>query len=171
MSAPSDRNHDERGAAPLLRRALLVLSGIALVGTTVELVIGRHWDSLEQVIPFGAIALAGMALWLIAARPTRRRLRLARGLCLIVLAVSELGVWNHIEGNQESGALDSRFADRWESMSAADRWWRAASGGVGPAPPLAPGVLAETALMLLAATLRHPATELAGARSEYRPTR
>ena len=42
-------------------------------------------------------------------------------------------------------------------MSSVAQWWEAITGGVGPAPVLAPGVLAEISLALLIATLRHPA--------------
>lgn len=152
------RLEGERGAASVLRRALLVLSAIALAGTTVELVIGRHWDGLTQVIPFAAITVATIALSMIATARSRTSLRIAQGLCAVVLIASALGVWKHVAGNEESGSLDQRFAATWESTPAPRRWWLAVSGGVGPAPPLAPGVLAETALMLLAATLRHPAS-------------
>ncbi len=140
----------------MLRRALLGLSAIALAGTGVELVIGRHWESATQLIPFAAIAVAAVALSMIAAARSRTMLRVAQGLCAVVLVASVLGVWNHVAGNEESGALDQRYAATWESTPATERWWLAASGGVGPSPPLAPGVLAQVALMLLAATLRHP---------------
>lgn len=151
----------ELGAAPLLRRALLALTAIALVGTAVELVIGRHWESAPQVIPFGVIGVAGVTLWLVATARSAGRLRVARGLAVLVLAASAFGVWEHVEGNQDAGALDQRTAASWETTPALTRWWLALSGGVGPAPPLAPGVLGQAALMLLAATLRHPASETA----------
>ena len=160
LSARSSRNPArEGGAAGLLRRAFLVLTGIALLGTTIELVIGRHWDSAVQLIPFAVIAVAAATLWLVANAESGGRLRLARGLSIAVLAASAFGVWEHVEGNQEAGALDQRTAATWESTPTIQRWWLAASGGVGPAPPLAPGVLAQAGLMLLAATLRHPAVE------------
>ena len=47
------------------------------------------------------------------------------------------------------GALDQRTAATWETTPATTRWWMALSGGVGPAPPLAPGVLAQAGLMLV----------------------
>ena len=120
--------------------------------------IGRHWHSPTQVIPFAAIAVVAVALSMIATARSRTSLRIAQGLCAVVLAASALGVWNHVAGNEQSGALDQRYAAVWESTSVPRRWWLAASGGVGPSPPLAPGVLAQAALMLLAATLRHPSS-------------
>jgi hypothetical protein len=160
LSARSSRSPlQEHGTALLLRRAFLVLTGIALAGTAVELVIGRHWEQPSQVIPFVVIAVAAAALILVATARTPGRLRVARGLCIAVLAASAFGVWEHIEGNEEAGALDQRTAANWATTPAVQRWWLAASGGVGPSPPLAPGVLAQAALMLLAATLRHPALD------------
>jgi len=149
----------ERGTAGLLRRALLALAGIALAGTAAELVITRHWEDPTQVIPFAIIALAAVGLALIATARRARPVRVAQALCVVVLAASVFGVWEHVEGNEHAGALDQRTADTWETTPALQRWWLAASGGVGPSPPLAPGVLAQAALMLLAATLHHPAVE------------
>jgi hypothetical protein len=45
-------------------------------------------------------------------------------------------------------------------MSVLDQWWTAVTSGVGPAPTLAPGALAEISLALILATVRHPATEV-----------
>jgi hypothetical protein len=42
-------------------------------------------------------------------------------------------------------------------MSGLARWWAAATGSVGPSPPVAPGALAFGALCLLLTTVRHPA--------------
>jgi hypothetical protein len=42
-------------------------------------------------------------------------------------------------------------------MSEGARWWAALSKTVGPAPPIAPGVLAQASLALLLSTIRHPA--------------
>jgi hypothetical protein len=53
--------------------------------------------------------------------------------------------------NHDSGPLDQRYADTWESMPATQQWWYAATKTVGPAPTLAPGVLAQTSLLLLLA--------------------
>ncbi|GAA3254760.1 hypothetical protein GCM10020216_090730 [Nonomuraea helvata] len=40
----------------------------------------------------------------------------------------------------------------WEALPAVTRWWYALTKTMGPAPPLAPGMLAQSALMLLLAT-------------------
>lgn len=159
MSARSSRSEGERPTAVLLRRAILVLTGVALAGTTAELVITRHWESPVQVLPFVVIGLAAVALGLVAAARHARLVHLARVLGIVVLVAAAFGVWEHIEGNEHAGALDQRTAATWEATPPVRRFWLAASGGVGPSPPLAPGVLAQAALMLLAATLHHPALD------------
>jgi len=63
----------------------------------------------------------------------------------------------HIDVNYQSGPLDYRYAAIWETMPDPTRWWAALSKTVGPAPPVAPGVLAQASLGLLFATVRHPA--------------
>jgi hypothetical protein len=43
-------------------------------------------------------------------------------------------------------------AASWESLPAAAQWWKAATKAVGPAPVLAPGILAFAGLLALAST-------------------
>jgi len=62
----------------------------------------------------------------------------------------------HVLENLDAGPLDRNYAATWDSMSPIDQWFTAVTGGVGRAPTLAPGVLAEMGLGLLLATVRHP---------------
>ena len=66
--------------------------------------------------------------------------------------MSAFGIFEHVKANYDAGPLDRRYAARWETMSEPSRWWTAASGGVGPSPPLAPAVMAQAALCLALAT-------------------
>jgi hypothetical protein len=63
------------------------------------------------------------------------------------------GVITHIVVNYDAGVLDQRYAGTWDSLPVLQRWWYATTKTVGPAPTLAPGVLGQTALLLLLATL------------------
>ena len=139
------------------RRMFLGLAALALAGTAAELAIGRHWKTLIQEIPWLGIGLATIALLLLLVRPSRGRVWLARLLAAGVIVVAGVGVWEHVAANYDAGTLDFRYADTWASMSWFSRWRIAATGGVGPSPVLAPGILAQAALCLLAATFRHPA--------------
>lgn len=61
------------------------------------------------------------------------------------------GVVAHVVANHGTAPLDFRYAERWDGMTALARWWVAASGRAGGSPPLAPLVLAQSALCLLLA--------------------
>ena len=143
----------------LVRGGLLALTVIGILATAFELITERHWNGLEQLIPWVALAALAVAV-VLAMLPGRAAQLLARVLALVVLGASIYGVLDHITVNYNSGPLDQRFAYTWASMPATQRWWYAATKQVGPSPPLAPGVLAQTALLLLLATvLRTKRTE------------
>jgi len=145
----------ESTATKTLRRALLGLAAIGGSGAAADLAVARHWQSPIQLLPWVAVAAILAGALLLALRPSRASIWIARAVGLAVGGAGAFGVYQHVAANHSAGALDIRYADTWEQMSAVAQWWAAASGGVGPAPSLAPGVLAFTAAALLAATLHH----------------
>ncbi len=92
---------------------------------------------------------------LLALRPGRMVIRTVRAGAVGVLLVSAFGVLQHVQANYDTAPLDRIVGPRWDTMPEFERWWEAASGGVGPAPSLAAGVM--RALCLLLACVRHPA--------------
>src|SRR3954470_14461899 len=144
-------------AAPTLRRWLLGLAGLTVAGLAVELAVERHWTQPIQFVAWGALVVTALAAALVLGTPTPGRLRLPRWLAIAVMLSAVLGIWEHIEGNHDSGELDQVYGDRWDTLPASAQWWLAISKTVGPSPPLAPGALAEAGLCVLLATLRHPA--------------
>jgi hypothetical protein len=140
----------------IVRRSLLALTLIGILATAFELATERHWNGFEQLIPWFALAVLAVA-GVLAVLPGRSAQISARVLVLVVLGASIYGVYDHIAINYNSGALDYRFADTWDSLPATQRLWYAFTKQVGPSPPLAPAVLAQTALLLLmAGFLRRP---------------
>jgi hypothetical protein len=144
-----------RDTGMLIRRVLVALTAIGIAAAAFELYGERHWNGPEQLVPWAALAALAVATVLVllpggAARTT------GRALALLVLAASVYGVVDHILVNYGSGALDQRFADSWDTLPMLTRWWYAASKQVGPAPTLAPGVLGQTAALLLLATIGGP---------------
>lgn len=140
----------------MLRRGLLALGALTGVGVALELITERHWKG-SQLLAWGALALAAVALGLLLGQPPARRVRVARLLAALVVATAAVGIWRHVVANYDAGPLDYRYAQSWFGMPALDRWWTAARKGVGPSPPLAPGALALIGLCALLATARHPA--------------
>ncbi|MEU0568979.1 hypothetical protein ABZ297_26885 [Nonomuraea sp. NPDC005983] len=133
-----------------LRRGLLALVLLSVMGAALELAAERHWQTVEQLIPWGALALLALALVVLAAGGSPKAVR---ALALAVLLVAMFGVYAHVSANYDAGLLDQRYAATWETLSPLTRWWYAVSKSVGAAPPLAPGMLAQSALLLLLTTL------------------
>jgi len=134
------------------RTAVIGLAVATTLGIVVELATTRHWNGGTQLIPWFAAGLLLVAAALIA-RNTPGGVTTGRALAAVVTLASAFGVWEHVEGNYDSGPLDFRYATTWASMSEASRWWKAVSGGVGAAPPIVPGALALVAALLVAQTL------------------
>jgi hypothetical protein len=152
----------------LLRRCFLALAATATAGTAVELALSRHWTSAVQLIPWYAVGGLALGVVLLVARPRPVAVRAVRALALVVVLTAAFGIYEHVLANYHAGPLDFRDESRWAAMSAASRWWAAASESVGPSPTLAPAVLAQAAVCLLLATLGHPALTSGTAASDQR---
>lgn len=141
----------------LLRRGLLALATLTTGAIALELITERHWTKPIMLVAWAAVALLAVAVALLLRAPAAWRVRVAQALAAVVIVSAVLGVWQHIAANHEAAPLDYRYAETWETLSAPTQWWLAARKAVGPSPPLASGVLAQAALLILLATLRHPA--------------
>jgi hypothetical protein len=142
----------ERDPGVLVRRGLVALTAVGILATTFELYGERHWNGAAQLVPWVALAVLAVATALVLL-PTTGATTVARALALLVLGASVYGVIDHALVNYGSGALDQRFAATWDTLPVLTRWWYAVSKQVGPAPTLAPGVLGQTAVLLLLATV------------------
>ena len=138
-----------------LRRFLLALSVVLLVGAVAELWLVEHMEDPVQLLPFvlcglGAAVAVVALLW-----PRRTALWALRVVMLLVAAGSLLGIYLHVESN--FGLERELYPDR-----PAGQLLLGALGGANPL--LAPGVLAVAAILALAATYQHPALAGVGAK-------
>ena len=136
----------------LVRRGLVALVVVGIVATAFELATEHHWNGFEQLIPWIALAVLAVAVALLLV-PAGRGVPAARVLAVLVLAASAYGVLDHVLVNFGSGALDQRYSESWETLPVLQQWWLAVTKTVGPAPTLAPGVLGQSALLLVLASL------------------
>jgi hypothetical protein len=136
-----------------VRLGLFGLVALGILGAAFELAFERHWQTWQQLIPWVALLVLAFALVLLALDGSPRSVKLVRGFALVVLLASAFGVYAHVAANHGAGMFDGRYADTWESLSPLTQWWYALTKSVGPAPPLAPGMLAQSALLLLLTTL------------------
>ncbi len=146
----------DRTTIARLRRGVLLIALAVIVGTVVELAMQKHWTQAVQLVAWAALAALLVAVVLLLRPPTAASVRSARALAALVCVTALFGVWEHIEGNYDAGPLDARYADTWDSMSEASRWWVSAIQAVGPSPALAPGVLVVAALCVLVASIGLP---------------
>ena len=147
------------GSTPVLvRRGLVSLTVIGILATAFELATVKHWHNVQQLIPWASLLVLAVAVLLVLL-PGRRHRIAARILVFAVLGASVYGVIDHTVVNYNSGPLDYRFADSWDTLLPTQRWWYAFTRTVGPAPTLAPAILGQTALLLALASLieRRPA--------------
>ncbi|MFV0457937.1 MAG: hypothetical protein ACK5MT_04080 [Actinomycetales bacterium] len=149
---PADQGPSDATIVSRFRCAFLALAGGIALGAAVELATLRHWDGV-QLVPWGIIACLVCASLLAWRRPGRTSTIVAWLAGLIGVVGSGAGVVVHVASNVKTGGLDATYADRWGQMSALQHWWLAATGGVGPSPPLAPGFLAVSAICLILGTL------------------
>ncbi|WP_433246955.1 hypothetical protein ACQPYK_46160 [Streptosporangium sp. CA-135522] len=143
----------------MVRLGLIGLTVLSILGTAFELATERHWHSWEQLIPWGALVVLAVAVALAVLQDSPEAVLLVRALSSVVLLVALFGVYAHVAANYDTGFLDHRYAATWETLPALSRWWYALTKSVGPAPPLAPGMLAQTALLLLLVTITRQPSE------------
>ena len=139
--------------AATFRRILLGLAGASVVGIALELASLRHWNGFDQLIPWICIAVVGVAVLVQWFRPSPLSVLAARVIGGTAAITGVYGVLQHVHSNYETAPLDFRYADTWATMSFTSKVWKAASGGVGPSPALAPLVLALAGLCLAFATV------------------
>jgi hypothetical protein len=154
VSSPGSSSAD--ASSPLLRRGLLWLAGLTSLGIAVELGLDRHWTQPIQLVAWVALGAIGVAIALLARAPSPSGVRVAQILAVVVVLMAALGIWEHVYANYDAGPLDYRYADTWDGLTEAGRWWLALTKTVGPSPPLAPGALAQAGLCVLLAAWRHP---------------
>ncbi len=152
----------EVGSPTFFRAALLALAGVTTAGTAIELAMARHWQSLEQGIPWIAIAAMSVAVVLVMRNAGPRRVQAARALAATAFVLGCAGVWRHVAGNYDAAPLDAHYGLIWDQMSSLARWWAAFIDSVGPSPTFAPMVLAQAAVCLLLSTIGSPGIEPAG---------
>lgn len=141
-----------------LRQFLLVVSALLLFGTLAELWLINHMEDPVQLIPF---ALCGLGLAVVIAAllsPRRAVLLVLRASMGLVALGSLLGVYLHLESNLG-------FHRELHPNASTGDLLMGTLGGANPL--LAPGILALTAALAIAATYYHPALR-AKAREEER---
>lgn len=146
------RDRGEAHTAHFLRRAFLFVAAGTCAGALLELAMLRHWKGFDQLVPWFVLTVLAIGIAAVALRPTRGVLLGARVLAVGSALAGLFGVWEHVSSNWKVAPLSASYASTWDTLPPLQQWWLAATGGVGAAPPMAPGFLALTGICLALAT-------------------
>ena len=131
-----------------LRRILLAITFLTILGLLGELSLLDHRDSAVQWTPYVVLGIALASTIHVALRPSRASLRGFQGVMLLQIGTALAGLIFHYRGNVEFEI------ERDESLRGLALFWESIRGAT---PLLAPGALAQLGLVGLAFTHRHPA--------------
>ncbi len=136
-----------RGDAGLLRRFVLAILIMGIIGTGAELVLLEHMEDFWQWVPLVlfVVALPG-AGWLFVA-PGVASVRVFQILMVLFVVSGFVGQWLHYKGNVEFEL------EMYPSRSGLELVWEALGGAT---PSLAPGTMTLLGLLGLAVCFGHP---------------
>lgn len=133
-----------------MRRLLLAVFALGIMGTGAELVLLEHYESWQQWLPLALLALGLGAAAAVHRRPGRGSLLALRGIAAAFLLSAALGIYSHLEANVEfERELDP-------AAGGSELVWDALTGAM---PALAPGSMALLGLIGFVITAGHPALQ------------
>jgi hypothetical protein len=140
-----------------VRRFLLAILLLGMLGTTAELLLLAHYDAAPQLIPLALLGVAAAVLVWHGVAASAASVRALQLTMLLFVASGFVGVVLHLRSSMEF-ALETDPSLRGSTL-----FWKAARA---KAPPtLAPGVMLQLGLLGLAFAHRHPALD-----ASQRPT-
>jgi hypothetical protein len=139
----------------IVRRGLLAVLILGVVGTGVELFLIAHYEDTLQLVPLASIAIALAVLIWHVARSDALSVRALQATMVLFLLAGSAGMWFHFRGGAEFQLEIDPAQSRWDIFAKVMR---------AKAPPvLASGVMMQLGLIGLVYAYRHPALD-----SEFR---
>ncbi len=130
-----------------IRRLLIAVFGVGVVGTGAELILLEHTDDIWQwtpVILLGVSLPFAGTLWFTSAKWL---IRSFRGIMVLFVANGVFGLYQHYQGNVEFEL------EMYPSMNGVELIWEALKGAT---PSLAPGTMVLLGMLGLIYAFRHP---------------
>jgi hypothetical protein len=138
----------DRGRFVFVRRLLLALVAVGILGLLAELLLMEHFDSWTQLIPLIVLGLGLAATASVALFPTAQSVRIFQAVMVAFILAGLAGLWLHYRGN-ELFEMEIAPATRRTVLI-----WKALRGAV---PTLAPGALVQLGLLGLVWSWDHSA--------------
>jgi hypothetical protein len=134
-----------------LRRLLLAILALVLLGTAADLLLLEHYDGGLQLPPLIMIALALIVVIWVAVKGSAMALTIMRIVMVLFIATGMLGIVLHYHGNWEFQHEIDPTAHGWDLFMKIMK---------AKAPPaLAPAAMIQMGLLGLLYTYRHPALD------------
>jgi len=135
-----------------VRRFLLLLYVMGIVGTAADLLLTGHFEDLWQLAPLALIAIsAGVVIWLVSIG-SRSSLRAHQATMALFIVSGFLGTFFHLKANIEFEA------EMYPGLAGFELYWKAIQGASPPS--LAPGAMIALGLLGLIHAYRYPTREL-----------
>ena len=135
------------GEAAILRRLVLIVFVMGLVGIGSELILLEHTESIWQWVPLVVLGLGLAACGWMTAAKSRVSLRTFQIAMLLFVISGITGLILHYRGNVEFEL------EMYPTLNGFALFWKAIKGAT---PALAPGAMIQMGLFGLASTYRHP---------------
>lgn len=133
----------------MMRRLMLLLLTMAMIGTGVDLMLLDHHEDLWQMVPLGLIALGVVSVVVATMRGSAGTVALMRVTMALFICAGFIGMGLHYAGNSEF---------QREMDPSLDGWSLFMKSITSKAPPaLAPAVMIQMGLLGLLYTYKHPA--------------
>lgn len=136
--------------ADRLRRLLLAVFALGILGTAAELLLLEHYETWQQWLPLAMLTVGLAVAGAVYRRPGRRTIVALRATAAAFLLAGALGIYFHLAANFEF----EREMDATVSGSELVREML-----TGAIPALAPGSMALLGLVGLVTTAGHPALQ------------
>ena len=135
----------------IVRRGLLAVLMVGVVGTGIELFLIEHYEDTLQLVPLISIALALAVLMWHLVRGDALSVRALQAVMALFLVTGAAGLWFHFRGGAEFQLEIDPAQSRWDIFTKVMR---------AKAPPvLASGVMVQLGLLGLVYAYRHPALD------------
>ena len=132
-----------------MRRLLLLLLTVAMIGTAVDLMLLDHHEDFWQVVPLGLMALGVVSVVVAAMRGGAGAVAVMRVTMALFICAGFVGIGLHYAGNTEF---------QREMDPSLDGWSLFMKSITSKAPPaLAPAAMIQMGLLGLLYTYKHPA--------------
>ena len=147
----STTTYESPATASTIRRLVLGLFVIGIIGTAADLLLTGHFEDLWQIAPLGVIAFSAVTLIWHAVRPSRSTVRLHQGVMALFIASGLVGTFLHYRANIEFEL------EMYPGLAGLELLWKAIQGASPPS--LAPGAMAALGFLGLIYTYKHPALQ------------